>query len=65
MEKITNLTIKIPSDDIKILKYPKISIKKIADGLPNNQHFTWNDVNVNKNLCMKIINKAKTSCIIM
>jgi hypothetical protein len=67
MEKIQNLTIKIPSDDIKNLKYPKIYIKKIADVQTKNQNFTWNDVNVNvnKNLCIQIINKAKTACIIM
>ena len=67
MEKIQNLTIKIPLEsDINNLKYPKIYIKKIADVKMKKQHFTWNDVhvNVNKNLCIKIINKAKTNCII-
>ena len=68
MEKNTNLTIKIPLEsDINNIKYPKIYIKKIADDQSKNQHFTWNDVhvNVNKNLCITIINKAKTACIIM
>ena len=70
MEKIKNLTIKIPLEsDINNFKYPKIYIKKIADVQTKNQNFTWNDahvnVNVNKNLCITIINKAKTACIIM
>jgi hypothetical protein len=69
MKKITNLSIKIPSesDNINNLKYPKITIKKIDDIRKNKHNFTWNDVNinVNKNLCMKVINKVKTSCVIM
>ena len=66
MEKFANLTIKIPSEsDIKNLKYPKIAIKKIADMRPNKHNFSWNDVHVNKNLCVKIINKAKSICTIM
>ena len=67
MKKFMNLTIKIPSefDDINNLKYPKIAIKRIADTRPIKHNFTWNDVNVNKNLCIKVINKVKSSCIIM
>ena len=69
MKKFTNLTIKIPleSDDINNLKYQKIAIKKIEDTRHNKHIFTWNDahINVNNNLCMKVINKVKTSCLIM
>jgi len=62
MSKVSNLTIRIPSEnEISYLKYPKISINRISENQPN-KHFSWNDVKISNNLCKKIIEKAH--CII-
>ena len=70
MKKVMNLTIKIPSESDEInninnIKYQKNAIERIENTRSTKHNFTWNDVNVNKNCCIKVINKVKTSCIIM